>query len=308
MNTLGDASIRKTSETESVAAIPRRRSDRRTRDRRARGSHPRAVDLIATDGQRWVPVAVHPHGLVDRGGAARPSTRLTSTMPDHPNDDSPGSVRSTPVISTRAGWQSRQERGVDPRVADPAQPAPSAADPDEREQRRRQRTSPRLRRGCRDREHGGRLRSRRAHAPKRLRRPRTSCAVQPATRRRARPAPTASPIHGRAHDRIDDHPRSAGPERRRGDRCHPAAHRDGRSDRHEVTDLVEGRGSDAADVLELVHGRERSVLVAVGDDGRRQHLTDAGKRLQLGRARGVDVDERAPARRRTARRLRIELA
>ena len=50
-------------------------------------------------------------------------------------------------------------------------------------------------------------------------------------------------------------------------------------------------------VEQLLDARERPVLRPVVDDRLRDHLADARERLELRRARRVDVDEPAPARR-----------
>ena len=77
----------------------------------------------------------------------------------------------------------------------------------------------------------------------------------------------------------------------------PAAPR--RSYRGERPDLFERRRADARHVDQVVHRRERPVLGPIVDDGRCRDRADAGQFLQLGLARGVDVDERGSFGRRS---------
>ena len=64
-------------------------------------------------------------------------------------------------------------------------------------------------------------------------------------------------------------------------------------DGHERLDLCELFLPNAADGQQLPHGFEIAVFRPVINDALRQRRPDTGKLLQLGKRRGVDVDERA---------------
>ena len=265
MNTLGDGPRRTTSETESVAAMPRRAASLgepgivRYADRALRANH----DRLGRP-RRRIPVAVHPHAA-RAIAAARPTTRPGSprrclTIRTTTRRD-PRGGRPSISITRRGGSRASREASM-PRVADARPTRLRAPRSDRREQAigSAPATRPRLGSLATASEAAGSAstRPRTPTAGRRSRRRRV--AVRRATHRRARPTRRASPIHGR-RPRTGSTSTPAVPAQNAagGRRCRPAAHRDGRSDRHEVTDLFEGRGSDAAHVLELVHRRERPV-------------------------------------------------
>ena len=69
-------------------------------------------------------------------------------------------------------------------------------------------------------------------------------------------------------------------------------HLRGAGERDVLADLVESRVADAVDLLHVLERLERTVLLAVVDDGLRLHRADAVERLELFLGRGVDVDGR----------------
>ena len=62
---------------------------------------------------------------------------------------------------------------------------------------------------------------------------------------------------------------------------------------HEVALLVEGRGADARDRVELFDGAERSVLGPVVENFLGGHGPDAGQLVELIEGGGVEVDATA---------------
>ena len=133
--------------------------------------------------------------------------------------------------------------------------------------------------------------------------------------RRSRPArepsamsnagPTTSAIHDASQSGVDAEPspRANAEAANRSIRTRPPL----LSDRDLVADLLERGGDRSAHVHQVVDRCEWAVLLAVLHDGSREHLADAGQRLQFRRRCRVDVDQAdgrpvvpAPARRRPA--------
>src|SRR5579884_45297 len=78
-------------------------------------------------------------------------------------------------------------------------------------------------------------------------------------------------------------------------RGRPRLTQDG-SRHHQALQVVQPRGTDAGDGVELVDRRERAVLLAVLDDLLRGHRADARQRVELLRGRGAERDWRARGR------------
>ena len=69
-------------------------------------------------------------------------------------------------------------------------------------------------------------------------------------------------------------------------------HLRGAGERDVLADLVEGGVADPVDLLHVLERLERTVLLAIVDDGLRLHRADAVQRLELFLGRGIDVHGR----------------